>query len=61
MSNNQGPLLDHRAATVFLLAILTGIGAGVCTVGAGNGVPAAVLAGGAAFGAAVVFFHSIIG
>ncbi|MEV7216693.1 hypothetical protein AB0O31_26820 [Kitasatospora cineracea] len=58
--NNQGPLLGQRAAVIFLLGALVGLGAGVCTVLAGGSPAGGVLAGGAAFGASVMFFHAII-
>ncbi|NYI06890.1 hypothetical protein [Allostreptomyces psammosilenae] len=59
-SDAEEPLLTLRAAVVFLLGALTGVAAGVLSGLGGAGIPAAVLAGGAAAGAAVVFFRSII-
>ncbi|MEV6314433.1 hypothetical protein [Streptomyces sp. NPDC051776] len=55
-----GPLLGLRAAIVFLLGLLAGVGAGVLTVLAGGGLASATLTGAAAAGAGVLFFHSII-
>lgn len=54
------PLLGQRAAIVLLLGVLVGLGAGVLTVLAGESAASGVLAGGAAFAAAVLFFHTII-
>ncbi|MFE0256211.1 hypothetical protein [Streptomyces sp. NPDC059010] len=49
-SQNPQPLLALRTAIILLLGVLTALGAGVLTV----------LAGGATFAAAVLFFHTII-
>jgi drug/metabolite transporter (DMT)-like permease len=59
--SGRQPLLGLRSAIVLLLGVLTGIGAGVLTYLAQRSLPAAVLAVGAAFGAGVLFFHTIIG
>ena len=45
---------------ILLLGVLTGLGAGVLTVLTGASPAGAVLAGGGAFAAAVLFFHTII-
>ncbi|HSA49043.1 MAG TPA: hypothetical protein VLH10_02885 [Yinghuangia sp.] len=55
------PLLSLRAALVFLLAGLTGVGAGVLTAMTGPGAPQSLLCGAGAFGLAVGFFDRIIG
>ncbi|MFG2064085.1 hypothetical protein ACGFIK_21995 [Micromonospora sp. NPDC048871] len=55
------PLLTVRAAVVLLLAVLTGVAAGVLIHLAGQPLAAAVLVGGGAVGAAIPLFHSIIG
>ncbi|GAA2461782.1 hypothetical protein ACIBAI_17185 [Streptomyces sp. NPDC051041] len=54
------PLLSQRAAVVFLLAALVGVGAAVLAVLAGNVWPLAVSVGGGAGAMAVVFFNQII-
>ncbi|MER5662804.1 hypothetical protein [Streptomyces mirabilis] len=54
-NNDRDPLLDQRAALIFLFGVLTAIGAGALTVLNGG-----TLAGGGAFAAAVYFFHKII-
>jgi hypothetical protein len=59
--NGAEPLLDQRAALIFLLGLAVGLGTGILTVLAGGTRAGAVLAGGAAFGAAVVFFQGIVG
>ncbi|WP_327250099.1 hypothetical protein [Streptomyces sp. NBC_01320] len=64
MSRNQTgqqPLINLRAAVVFLIGALVAMTTGALTYVSGNPVPAALLAGGAAFGASVAFAHSIIG
>jgi hypothetical protein len=53
--------LSLRSAFVFLLAALTGAGAGALTVLAGSGGPQAVLYGVGACGLAVSFFDRVIG
>ncbi|MGW0862456.1 MULTISPECIES: hypothetical protein [Streptomyces] len=58
--DGNGPLLSQRAAVVFLLAALVGIGAGVLSCVAGNAWPLAVSVGGGASAMAVVFFNQII-
>ncbi len=55
------PLLSLRATMVLLLALLTGVAAGVLAHLAGQPVPAAVLVGGGAAGAALALFHNLIG
>ncbi|MFF4978252.1 hypothetical protein [Streptomyces sp. NPDC001083] len=59
-SQNPQPLLGLRTAIILLLGVLTTLGAGVLTVLAGGSAASGVLAGGAAFAAAVLFFHTII-
>lgn len=61
MPQPHGPLLGLRAAIILLLGALVALGAGVLTVMAGGTRPQAVLAGGAAFAGAVLFFNSLIG
>ncbi|WP_332881020.1 hypothetical protein [Streptomyces sp. NBC_00564] len=58
--NPQQPLLGLRSAIILLLGVLTALGAGVLTVLAGGAPASGILAGGAAFAAAVLFFHTII-
>ncbi|MEV6397120.1 hypothetical protein AB0M39_20465 [Streptomyces sp. NPDC051907] len=58
--NDRGPLLGQRSAVVFLLGILTALGAGLLTFHKGGATADAVLVGGASFAAAVAFFHTII-
>ncbi|MGG2464114.1 hypothetical protein ACO0M4_30805 [Streptomyces sp. RGM 3693] len=53
-------LVSVRAALVLLLAALTGVGAGMLSVLAGNGVVAGVLSGLAAAGGAVPVFNQAI-
>jgi hypothetical protein len=60
VSQPGGPLLGQRAAIILLLGVLTALGAGVLTVLAGGATASAVLAGGAAFAGAVLFFNTII-
>jgi hypothetical protein len=55
-----GPLLDQRAAVIFLLGALVGLGAGALTLLGGGNWPMAVTAAGTAAPAAVLFFHQII-
>lgn len=54
------PLLSQRAAMVFLLAALVGIGAAVLAALAGNVWPLAVSVGSGAGAMAVLFFNQII-
>ncbi|WP_217206572.1 hypothetical protein [Streptomyces sp. AC550_RSS872] len=61
MDNDRDPLLSLRAAVVFALGGLVGIGAVLVTLWGGNGPDAAMLAGGTAFGGGVLFFHTVIG
>ncbi|MEU8685436.1 hypothetical protein [Streptomyces sp. NPDC048611] len=60
MSDNRSTLLSQRAAVIFLLGALTAIGAGVLTLLNGGTPASATLVGGASFGAAVTFFHTVI-
>jgi hypothetical protein len=60
-SDDGSPLLTLRAALIFTLAILIGVGAGVLTVLAGNTPPQAVLVGSGAAGSALVLFNWVIG
>ncbi|MFJ8049039.1 hypothetical protein [Streptomyces luteogriseus] len=53
-------MLSQRAAVVFLLATLVGIGAAVLSCLAGNAWPLAVSVGSGASAMAVVFFNQII-
>lgn len=57
---NPRPLLTLRTAIILLLGILTALGAGALTVLAGGAIASGILAGGGAFAAAVLFFHTII-
>ncbi|MFD8779219.1 hypothetical protein [Streptomyces sp. NPDC059916] len=59
-NRNQQPLLGLRSALILLLGSLVAVAAGVLTVLAGGAIASAVLAAGAAFGAGVLFFHTII-
>ncbi|GGR73809.1 hypothetical protein GCM10010269_10960 [Streptomyces humidus] len=59
-SGRDGPLLTQRAAVVFLLAALVGIGATALSVLAGNAWPVAVSVGGGVVAPAVLFFNQII-
>ncbi|WP_330343389.1 hypothetical protein OHA09_36070 [Streptomyces longwoodensis] len=56
----QQPLLSLRTAVILLLGVLTALGAGVLTVLADGSVASGILAGAAAFAAAVLFFHTIL-
>jgi hypothetical protein len=56
-SSEQAPLLSLRAALILMLAILTGIGAGVLSALAGRHPAEAVLIGVAATAAAAAFFN----
>lgn len=58
---SRPPLLSTRTALVLLLGLMCGTGAGTLTYLAGNNVAAAVLAGLAASGASVAFFHAHVG
>lgn len=53
-------LLGLRSAIILMLGVLVGTGAGVLTCLAQHDAATAVLAGGAAFAGAVLFFHTII-
>ncbi len=57
----NGPLLSMRAALILLMGLLVGMGAGILTALAGAVVAQAFLAGAAAFGVAVPFFHRLVG
>ncbi|MEU3412184.1 MULTISPECIES: hypothetical protein [unclassified Streptomyces] len=57
----DGPLLTQRAAIVFLLAALAGVGAAVLAALAGSAWPVAVSAGAGAAVSGVLFFKEIIG
>jgi hypothetical protein len=58
--NDKEALLGLRTAVILVFAALTGLGAGVLTVLSGQSPAGGVLAGGAAFAAAVLFFQAII-
>lgn len=55
------PLLTLRAALIFTLAILIGVGAGVLTVLAGSSLPQAVLVGTGVGGSALMALNKVIG
>jgi fatty acid desaturase len=57
----NGPLLTQRAALVFLLAALAGVGATVLAALSGSPWPVAVSVGCGAAATAVLFFKEIIG
>jgi len=58
--DNRDPLLSVRTTLVFMLSVLTGLGAGVLTVLAGAPVPYGVLGGAGALATAVKFFDWLI-
>ncbi|WP_316784562.1 hypothetical protein [Streptomyces sasae] len=58
--DGNGPLLNQRAAMIFLLGVLVGIGAGCLTLLATSPWPVAVTTGAAATAGAVLFFDRII-
>jgi hypothetical protein len=58
--DRDGPLLTQRAAIVFLLAALVGIGATVLAALAGTTWPVAVSVGSGSAASAVLFFKEII-
>lgn len=60
-SPTPGPLLSARAALLMLLAVLVGLAAGALTFLGGRSAPSAVLAGGTAAGAGLLFFSKLIG
>ncbi|REK90487.1 hypothetical protein DY245_10055 [Streptomyces inhibens] len=60
VSDNRSALLSQRAAVIFLLGALIALGAGVLTCCNGGTLASAALVGGAAFGAGVTFFHTVI-
>jgi hypothetical protein len=53
-------LMSLRAAVVLLLALIVGVAVGALTYFGAKELPGAVLAGGGAFAAAVVWFDKII-
>lgn len=55
------PLLPQRTALIGSLAAPVGVGAGILTWFTSKNLAAAVLAGAAAFAAAVTFFNAVIG
>ena len=55
------PLLTVRAAVILLLALIVGGSAGTLAYLAHRSIPAAVLVGGSATGAATLLFNSVIG
>ncbi len=55
------PLLTVRAALVFTLAVLAGLGAGVVSAVGGVEPTQCVLCGAGTFGVAVPFFDRLIG
>nr|WP_258545140.1 hypothetical protein [Micromonospora provocatoris] len=57
---DPGPLLTVRAAVILLLALVIGVLAGALSYLAQGSVPAAILVGGGAAGAALLLFHTII-
>ncbi|MDX3078435.1 hypothetical protein [Streptomyces sp. MI02-7b] len=57
---NGQPLIGLRSAIILVLGVLVATGAGVLTFLAQHNTATAVLAGGAAFGGAVLFFHNVI-
>ncbi|MFD5818381.1 hypothetical protein [Streptomyces sp. NPDC127038] len=59
-TSENRPLLNQRSAMIFLLAILTGIGAGFLATIATNPWPVAVTAGVGATAAGVLFFDRIV-
>jgi hypothetical protein len=54
------PLLSQRTCLILIAALVIGIVAGALTYLAGNHIADAVLAGGAAFAAAVPALHTLI-
>ncbi|MEU9123992.1 hypothetical protein AB0C96_29695 [Streptomyces sp. NPDC048506] len=58
--NDRAALLSQRAAVILLLGVLTALGAGALTCFNGGTLASAALVGGAAFGAGVTFFHTVI-
>ncbi|MGV9315244.1 hypothetical protein ACWDR0_24120 [Streptomyces sp. NPDC003691] len=57
----ERPLLSLRATLILLLAVLTGLGAGVLTAAAGENTARSVLCGLAVTGLAVPFFDKLVG
>ena len=55
------PLLTVRAAVVLLLALITGVAAGVLGYLAHRSFPGALLIGGSAAGGAIMLFNTMIG
>jgi hypothetical protein len=60
-SNDGSPLLTMRAALIFTLAILVGVGTGALAALARNPLPQAVLLGAGAAGTALALFNKVIG
>jgi hypothetical protein len=58
--SDRAPLLDVRAALIFLVALLRGVAGGVLSTWSGQSLPASVLVGGGAAGAALKLFSTII-
>ena len=63
MSSKQADtkLISTRSALIMALALLAAVGSGVLTYLADHSVPAAIMTGGGAWAASVVFFNAIIG
>ena len=60
-AHNDESLLPLRAAVVLLFAIIIGAIAGGLTFLAAKSAPPAIIAGGSAFGAAVIWLDKLIG
>ena len=60
-SSSPGPLLNLRAAVVFLLAFVIGVVAGLLSYLADRSLASAVLWGGGAAGGSLMLFHQLIG
>lgn len=58
---SPGPLLTVRAALVLLIALVIGLIAGVLGYLSNHDVPAAALMGGGAAGGALILFHVLLG
>ncbi|MFG1913061.1 hypothetical protein [Kribbella sp. NPDC048928] len=63
MSSKQADtkLISTRSALIMALALIAAIGAGLLTYLSNHSLPGAVLTGGGAWAAAVIFFNTIIG
>ena len=59
-SQRPGPLLTVRAMVVLMLALLTGVIAGLLSYLSAHDIPASSLVGGGAAAAALVLFHSLL-